>query len=91
MATRVRIKLNRSGIAALLKSAEVEADLSRRAENIRDALPKDDGAEYEATSWTGQDRTGGRAMAMVKTSNYEARRQNAEDNTLIRALDAGRG
>lgn len=87
----IRIELNRAGITELLKSDPVQFELATRAGWIQEALPTDDGAEFEASAWVGKDRTGGRAMAMVKTANTEARLAQAKDNVLIRALDAGRG
>lgn len=86
----LRVKINKKGVEALLKSDEVAADLRRRVENMWDAIPKDDDAKYEESYWIGKDRTGGRAMASLKTTNAAARKANAENNTLIKSLDAGR-
>lgn len=85
-----KFEFNNKGIQALLKSAEVQADLTRRAEAIA-AAARDGEAEYEVTSYIGPDRTGGRAMAKVRTANFAAMRAESEDRNLTRALDAGRG
>lgn len=88
----IRFEINRKGVTDLLKSDSVRADLEARASRIRDAIDTSGGEEFESSSWIGKDRTGGRAMAMVKTANLEARREVGENpSTLLRALDAGSG
>lgn len=83
MAAQVRIEMNPSGFQAILKSAEVQADLERRAEAIADAAGE--GMEYDV-------RVGKtRARASVRTATPEAMRAEARDKTLTRAIDAGRG
>ena len=80
MATK--IKFNSKAIAALLKDPAVVADLKRRAEAIADAA----GEGYDAVSSEPRRR----ARAAVVTASAAARRDNAENNTLLRNLDAGR-
>lgn len=87
----LRIERNSKGIEALLKSAPVQAELEARALRIADAANASGDGHFEASSWVGRDRGGGRSMAMVVTKDAAARRSNAEDNVLMRALDAGRG
>lgn len=83
MAANVRIEMNRAGVGALLKSAEVQADLKRRAEAIAQAAG--DGMDVDV-------RVGKtRARASVRTGTFEARRAEARDKALTSALDAGRG
>lgn len=82
MATEVRLELNRAGMAALLKSEEVQADLRRRAQAI--AAAAGEGMDVDV-------RVGAtRARASVRTGTDEARRAEATDKTLTAALDAGR-
>lgn len=89
--TTIRIAFNRNGMTELLKSKPLLDDLEARAGRIKDALTTDGGEEYAASAWVGKDRTGGRAMAMVKTANYEARATTAEHLDLLYGLEAGRG
>ncbi|QUE26050.1 hypothetical protein SEA_SANASANA_11 [Microbacterium phage SanaSana] len=83
--TRV-IKPNPRGIVQLLKSPEVKADLRRRGAAIQAALPTDKGEEWGLSEFDSFDR----ASVLVRTANAQARRRQAEDNELIRALDRGR-
>lgn len=78
----IRVKLNRPGIVALLQSSEVTADLDDRTERIAAAA----GDGFEATVTRNRDR----AVGFVRTATTEARRAEAEDRSLTRALDAGR-
>ena len=80
MATK--IKFNSKAIGTLLKDPAVVADLERRAEAIADAA----GEGYDAVS--SEPHT--RARAAVVTATLAARKDNAENNTLLRALQAGR-
>lgn len=79
----VRVTVNDAGIQALLKSSEVRALLKAKADRIAAAA----GAGMEASSWTGRTR----ARASVITATSGARRAEAKDRALTRALDAGRG
>lgn len=78
----MRIELNRAGVAALLKSPEVAADLEQRAERIARAA----GDGMEANGAIGATR----ARAEVVTATTEARLAEARDRVLTRAIDAGR-
>lgn len=78
----VRVKLNSAGIRSLLTSSEVAADLTDRGERI--AATAGDGVEVTTT------RNRDRAVVFVRTETYDAKRAEAEDRTLTRAIDAGR-
>lgn len=78
----VRVVLNRAGVGELLRSAEVKAELERRAARIAAAA----GAGNEVESGVGRTR----ARAAVVTETFEAKHSEAKDRTLTRALDAGR-
>lgn len=81
----MRIVWNQKGFAQLLRAPGIRADLARRAENIAEAC----GGEPEGfIAVTGEGRT--RSRAAVIAASYGARRRNADDNTIVRALDAGR-
>ena len=79
----VKVKLNREGMAALLKDPRVLADLERRAQRIADAA----GPGHEAHAEAGTTR----ARASVVTTTYDAMRAEATTRNLTRAFDAGRG
>lgn len=82
MATKVRLEMNSAGFRALLRSPQVLADVDRRAQAIADRA----GPGMEATSRVGPNR----ARASVRTATAEAKRAEATDKALTRALDAGR-
>ena len=83
MAESIRIEVNSAGIQALLKSAEVQADLEARAHRIAAAA----GEGMEAGSRVGKTR----ARASVITATRKAQLAEATERALTRALDAGRG
>lgn len=83
MAEKFRVEINSAGIQALLKSGEVEAFLKAKAERIAAAA----GEGMEATSRIGKTR----ARASVVTATRAARKAEAVDRALTKALDAGRG
>ncbi|MGQ7313375.1 hypothetical protein ACUOFU_16840 [Microbacterium arabinogalactanolyticum] len=82
MAGNMRIKINRAGVVALLTSPEVSADLTRRGNAI--AAAAGDGVETQTA------RNRDRAVAFVRTETFEARKAEATDRSLTRAIDAGR-
>lgn len=82
MVGKVIVKMNSRGAAALLKGAEVQADLKERADRIAAAA----GPGFEAEVKVGRTR----AMASVTATTADAQRAEANDRALTRALDAGR-
>lgn len=78
-----KIKYNRDAFRQIRLLPEVAADVHRRAERVAAAA----GDGYEAFP-TQAPRN--RARAAVVTTSMKAIRQNARQNTLLRALDAGR-
>ena len=82
MAGDLRVKLNRAGIRALLRSTEVERDLDARARRI--AAAAGEGMEVETEVGPA------RARSAVFTATRDAQEAEATDRTLTRALDAGR-
>jgi hypothetical protein len=81
----LRLRVNSEGLLAILNSPEVDADLRRRAQNICDALPTDNGEEWEVVRLQGD-----RISYIVRGANYEARLRAATDPVLQQALGAGR-
>lgn len=79
---KVRIELDQNGIKALLRSPEIAADLERRARNV--ARTAGDGMHSAVVQ--GRDRV----RAQVWTGTYAAKRAEAEDRALTRAIDAAR-
>lgn len=82
--TRIRLEFNRAGFRELLTSDGVREDLRRRAEAVAEA-----GGEGVEMLEEQEPRT--RAHVVVATVTDEAARRVAEDNGLLRALEAGRG
>ena len=80
---KVEVKINSSAARSLLRSPEVLAELKRRADAVATAA----GEGNEVALSVGS----GRARAAVYTATYDAKKSEAEDRTLSRALDAGRG
>lgn len=80
--SKVRIVLKRDGPRRLRKLPEVKADLERRAQRIAAAA----GPGMETDSDVGRTR----ARASVRTTTNAARRAEATDRALTRAIDAGR-
>lgn len=91
MATK--IKLNSAGMAALLKSAEVRAMLTTRAERVLAAAqadPHDDTGAYEDGLHLEQDTTD-RAVVRVVSGDWKGHIMEANFGVLSRALDAAGG
>lgn len=79
---KVRIVMNRGAAAELLRSPEISADIEARARRIASAAGP--GHRVEA------DPTPSRARAAVITDTFAARKAEATNRTLTRAIDAGR-
>ena len=75
---KVTVKLNRSGVRKLLKSAEMQDGLSQIAFAAKERL----GEGYEAGCFTGKNR----AVAQVSEFSIEAIKEIAESNALLKAL-----
>lgn len=75
---KAEVVLNRSGVRELLRSPEMKAVVTEHA----DAVLKRCGNGYERDAYTGRNRVN----AMVWASSGKARRENAKENTLLKAL-----
>lgn len=75
--------LNRNGLRELLRSDAVQAELRRRAQQVAAAAGPGHRVEVSA----GRNR----ARAAVITDTPEARRAEATDRALTRAINAGKG
>lgn len=78
----VNVKLDSGEIEKLLRSPEVQRELKRRADNIARAA----GPGFRSDVGQGYDR----ARASVWAFTGAARKAEAENRALTRAIDAGR-
>lgn len=76
--SNVRIELNSAGVRELLKSGEMRAICEEHANKAVSRL----GAGYVASSMTMETR----AFASVYAESYEAKKENSEKNTILKAL-----
>lgn len=78
MAKNVKIELNTAGIGALLKGPETESMVQRFGKEIAQRA----GSGYAARSHN----TGQRQICNVYAASKEAKQDNLENNTLLRAI-----
>ena len=78
---KVVVKMNNKGCNALRNSEGVQSYLLSHAQRIRNAA-NSGSAEYTADVQPGRTR----AHAMVKTTDYASRMDNAANNTLLKAM-----
>lgn len=82
MAKKVKIQMSNAGVQELLKSSEVQDELSNHAQGIASRA----GVGYEVVSG---DRGKTRSRVWVVADSYEAMVDNARNATLARALGGG--
>lgn len=90
---RTKVRLNSPGMAALLKSSEVRALLTEKAERVLAAAqadPHDDTGAYEAGLHIEQAETD-RAVVRVVSGDFKGHILEANFGILSRALDAAGG
>ncbi|WP_449450889.1 hypothetical protein [Streptococcus suis] len=75
---RTKFKLNRAGVRELMKSTEMQAVLTDKANGIRNRA----GTGYESDIFVGKTR----ANAMVYADSYQAKRDNKKHNNLLKAV-----
>lgn len=76
--SKMEFKLNRKGIADLMKSEEMQAVLKDYATGIRYRC----GEGYEQDMYVGKNR----ANAMVSANTYQAKADNLKNNTILKAV-----
>lgn len=81
-----KIKWNKGALYELRSAPGVVADLERRAKAVEAAA----GPDYMMGSQQGAKKPQGRWRTSVVTMGRAGKRDNAKNNTLIKALDAGR-
>lgn len=82
----IRVEMNHSGAREILNSPEIQAELLRRANRIREAADGMGSGVYAADVKPGKSR----AHAMVKTTDFKSMASNAKHNTLLKAWNAGK-
>lgn len=78
MSKNVKIKLNRKGVAAVMKSEEAQAMLGRYGARIQGKC----GSGYTYDVHVGKNR----ANVMIKAETLKAKISNSKNNTLLKAL-----
>lgn len=76
---KVTVKLNHAGVRKLLKSQELENGLTGLAFAAQNRL----GDGYEARYYTAPTRV----VAEVRAESYAARKENADTNSILKALE----
>lgn len=76
--SKLKFKLNRSGVRKLLKSKEMQDTLTEIASGVKNRC----GDGYEQDVYVGKNR----ANAMVRAETYQAKAENSENNTLLKAV-----
>lgn len=75
---KMKFKLNRSGVAALMKSNQMQGVLEEKATGVRNRA----GEGYKQDIYVGKTR----ANAMVYADTYQAEKDNMKNNTLLKAV-----
>lgn len=76
--SKMEFKLNRKGVADLMKSKEMQAILKEYATGIKNRC----GEGYEQDMYIGKNR----ANAMVSAETYQAIADNLANNTILKAV-----
>lgn len=76
--SKLEFKLNRKGVAELMKSKEMQEVLREYATNIKNRC----GEGYEQDMHIGKNR----ANAMVSAITYQAKSDNLKNNTILKAV-----
>jgi len=76
--SKIQFKLNRSGVANLMKSAEMQSVLKEKASAIKNRC----GDGYDQDVYVGKNR----ANAMVWADTYQAKKDNSKNNTILKAV-----
>lgn len=79
MSQTIKFELDRSGVRELLRSDEMMEICREYADKAVDRL----GGGYEVSEHTGRNRVN----ASVKAVSYKARKENLENNTILKAVN----
>lgn len=75
---KTRFELNTAGVRELLRSKAMEEVVSKKAQQAQSRL----GPGYRTDTFTGKNRVN----AMVWAESEEAKRENSENNSLLKAV-----
>ena len=76
--SKVKVKLNKAGVRALMQSNEMQVILKNIADNALNSL----GEGYKSDLRVGKNR----ANAMVYADTYKAKKDNLENNSILKAV-----
>lgn len=76
--SKVKFELDRAGVREMLQSQAAMSICKEYADSIRNGA----GDGYEVSTYVGKNRVN----ASVRAATYEARKDNYENNTLLKAL-----
>lgn len=76
--SKMKFKLNRKGVAELMKSEEMQTILKEKANGALNRL----GDGYESNLHVGKNR----ANVMVYAETYKAKKDNLENNSILKAV-----
>lgn len=76
--TSLRVELNREGVRAMLRSSEMQETCRHYADLARAKL----GEGYEVTTYQGKNR----CNASIAADSYKARKENLEENKILKAV-----
>lgn len=76
--SKMQFKLNRKGVAELMKSEEMQSILKEKADNALNSL----GEGYKSDIHVGKNR----ANAMVYADTYQAKADNLRNNSILKAV-----
>ncbi|MEI4413927.1 hypothetical protein ACLMK5_05025 [Streptococcus anginosus] len=76
--SNMKFKLNRTGVAELMKSSAMQTVLTKHASNIKNRC----GDGYEQDIHIGRNR----ANAMVSAKTRKTKKDNLKNNTLLKAV-----
>lgn len=93
----VRVEIDHSGAASVLRSAGVSADIASRASSIASSATAAtlaggsfDNPAYVVRSGEGTFHGTSRSYSSVIAANPASMADNAKNNTLLKSIDAGR-
>lgn len=78
MSSKLKIVLNREAVRGLLRSQEILDICEKHASQAQSRL----GAGYEVNTHIGKNRVN----AAIVATTYEAKKENAKNNTILKAL-----
>ena len=87
MAKKYKFKLDKAGVGKLLMSDEMRSVLDGYAGKVVGRAG--DGYGSETVASVGRAKPGTRLKAIVRAETPKARRDNSENNTLLKALGGG--